>query len=55
MTCLLSLIRVRSQVAKGPRFLHADSEESDQTGQMPRLIWVFAGRTAEVILGLGLK
>ena len=26
-------------VAKDPRFLHADSEDSDQTGQMPRLIW----------------
>ena len=32
-------------VAKNPRFLHADSEDSDQTGPMPRLIWVFAGRT----------
>ena len=32
-------------VAKGPRFLHADSDDSDQTGRMPRLIWVFAGRT----------
>ena len=32
-------------VAKGPWFLHADSEDSDQTGRMPRLIWVFAGRT----------
>ena len=32
-------------VAKGPRFLHADSKDSDQTGWMPRLIWVFAGRT----------
>ena len=32
-------------VAEGPRFLHADSEDSDQTGWMPRLIWVFAGRT----------
>ena len=31
-------------VAKGPSFLHADSEDSDQTGRMPRLIWVFAGR-----------
>ena len=31
--------------AKDPRFLHADSEDSDQTGRMPRLIWVFAGRT----------
>ena len=27
-------------VAKGPRFLHVDSEDSDQTG-----IWVFAGHT----------
>ena len=26
-------------------FLHADSEDSDQTGRMPRLIWVFAGHT----------
>ena len=32
-------------VAKDPRFLHADSEDSDQTGRMPRLIWVFARRT----------
>ena len=31
-------------VAKGPSFLHADSKDSDQTGQMPRLIWVFARR-----------
>ena len=31
-------------VAKDPRFLHPDSEDSDQTGRMPRLIWVFAGR-----------
>ena len=30
-------------VAKDPRFLHADSKDFDQTGQMPRLIWVFAG------------
>ena len=33
------------RVAKDPRFLHADSEDSDQTGRIPRLIWVFAGRT----------
>ena len=26
-------------------FLHGDSEDSDQTGRMPRLIGVFAGRT----------
>ena len=32
-------------VAKDPNFLHADSENSDQIGRMPRLIWVFAGRT----------
>ena len=32
-------------VAKGPKFLQADSEDSDQTGRMARLIWVFAGRT----------
>ena len=31
-------------VAKDPSFLHADSEDSHQTGRMPRLIWVFAGR-----------
>ena len=31
-------------VAKDPRFLHADSEDSDQTGRMFRLIWVFARR-----------
>ena len=32
-------------LAKDPMILHADSEDSDQTGQVPRLIWVFAGRT----------
>ena len=32
-------------VAKDPSFLHADSEDSDQTGRLPRLISVFAGRT----------
>ena len=32
-------------VAKDQRFLHADNEDSDQTGRMPRLIGVFAGRT----------
>ena len=29
-------------VAKDPSCLHADSEDSDQTGRMPKLIWVFA-------------
>ena len=32
-------------VAKDPRFLHADNKDSDQTGQMPRLIWVFSRHT----------
>ena len=36
-------------VAKDPRFLHADSENSDQTGRMPRLILVFAGRTTTLV------
>ena len=33
-------------LAKDPSFLNADSEDSDQTGRMPRLILVFAGCTA---------
>ena len=37
-------------VANDPRFLHADSEDTDQTGRMPRLIWVFAGRTATLFV-----
>ena len=37
-------------VDKDPRFLHADSEDSDQTGRMPRLIWVFAGRTVILLV-----
>ena len=37
-------------LAKDPRFLHADSEDSDQTGRMPRLIWVFAGRTVILLV-----
>ena len=36
-------------VAKDPSFLDADSEDSDQTGRMPRLIWVFAGRTCHFV------
>ena len=36
-------------VAKDQNFLHADSEDSDQTGQIPRLIWVFAGRTCHFV------
>ena len=37
------------RVAKDPSFLQADSEDSDQTGQMPRQIWVFAGRTRHFV------
>ena len=37
-------------VAKDPSFLHADSEDSDQTGWMPRLIWVFAGHTITLLV-----
>ena len=36
-------------VAKDPNFLHVDSEDYDQTGRMPRLIWVFAGRTCHFV------
>ena len=36
-------------VAKDPSFLHADSDDSVQTGRMPRLIWVFAGRTCHFV------
>ena len=35
-------------VAKAPTFLHADSEDC-QTGQMPRLIWIFAGCTCHFV------
>ena len=37
-------------VAKDPSILHADSEHSDQTGRMPRLIWVFAERTLTLLV-----
>ena len=37
-------------VAKDPSFLHADSEDSDQTGRMPRMIGVFAGRTVILLV-----
>ena len=29
--------------------LHAASEDSDQTGRMTRLTWVFAGRTDHLV------
>ena len=34
---------------KDPMFLHADSKDSDQTGRMPRLIWVFPGHILLVL------
>ena len=37
-------------VAMDPRFLHADSEDSGQIGRMPRLIWVYAGRTLTLLV-----
>ena len=36
-------------VAKDPSFLHADSKDSDQTGWMPRPIWVFTGHTCHFV------
>ena len=36
-------------VPKDQNFLHADSKDADQTGRMPRLIWVFAGRTGHFV------
>ena len=36
-------------VAKNPSFLHIDREDSDWTGQMPRMIWVFSGRTCHFV------
>ena len=37
-------------VAKDPSFLNVGSEDSDQTRQMPRLIWVFAGCTVILLV-----
>ena len=36
-------------VVKDPMILHADSEDSDQTGRTTKLIWVFAGRTVHFV------
>ena len=36
-------------VAKDPSFLHADNEDSDQSGRMLRLNCVFAGRTCHFV------
>ena len=37
-------------VAKDPSFIHADSEDSDQTRRIPRLIWVFARHTVILLV-----
>ena len=42
--------RCAQWVAKDSSFHHVGSEDSDQTGQMPRLIWVFAGRTLNLLV-----
>ena len=31
-------------------FLHADGEDSDQSGRMPRMIWLFAGHTVILLV-----
>ena len=36
-------------VANDLRFLHANSEYSDPTGRMPRLIWIFFGRIVHLV------
>ena len=36
-------------VAEDPSFLHVGSEDSDQTGWTPRLIWDFAGQTGHFV------
>ena len=37
-------------VAKDPAFLQVDSEDSAQSGWMPRLIWVFIGCTGQFVV-----
>ena len=37
-------------VSKDTSFLHADSEDSDQTGRIPRLICVFTGSTVILLV-----
>ena len=37
------------KVTKDPNFLQADSKDNDQTGQTPRLIWVFAWHTGHLV------
>ena len=52
IACALGLIRVfavRVKKAWVISYPLSASEDSDQTGRMPRLIWVFAGRTCHFV------
>ena len=42
--------RCRHEESLGLSTHWAHSEDADQTGQMPRLIWVFAGRTLTLLV-----
>ena len=46
---LIRVFAVCSKDSQGPKALHADSEDSDQTGHISRLNWVFAGRTGHCV------
>ena len=46
---LIRVLQCAQWVAEDPVFLNADSEDSDQTGRMPRLIWVFAWRKGHFV------
>ena len=41
---LIRVLAIRMKKVGGLATRWAHSEDSDQTGRMPRLIWVFAGR-----------
>ena len=47
--CAQWRLRAVFAVAKDPRFLRADSKDSDQNGCMARLIWVFAGGIGQFV------
>ena len=46
---LIRVFAVHSMGSSGPSFLHADSEDFDQIEEVPRLIWVFTGRTGHFV------
>ena len=47
--CLIRVFAVRMKKAWSIATYSAHSEDSDQTVRMPRLIWVFAGRTCHFV------